>query len=172
MPHSTPDAGLRQKSHAVNPLLPTLLTIHLGMYNASKAAEEMFSETLRLEMAPLGVKVLTLVTGIIQTQITANGPEVCLPPNSIYQGAKSEIIARATGLDEPYTRTKPEVYAVAVVNDILGGKSGKVYRGLASYASWVMSRWLPRSLFVSANTYCCVKMALTNTFAGAHNDMG
>ncbi|KAL4866246.1 hypothetical protein BDV12DRAFT_173126 [Aspergillus spectabilis] len=40
-----------------------------GIYNASKAALKGWSETLRLELQPLGVKVALLVTGSVETDI-------------------------------------------------------------------------------------------------------
>ncbi|EHL03835.1 putative Uncharacterized oxidoreductase C23D3.11 [Glarea lozoyensis 74030] len=46
--------------------VPMPLTAH---YNASKAAVASYSDTLRLELAPLGIKVVTLFMGVVSTNI-------------------------------------------------------------------------------------------------------
>ncbi|KIV81457.1 hypothetical protein, variant [Exophiala sideris] len=107
-----------------------------SLYNASKAAVHQFDETLRLEMAPLGVKVVTVVTGSIQTNIHENCPEPRLPPTSRYIAAKA-------GLQKQYEgklnvkQTTPDAFAKLVVGDVLSGAVGKIFRG--SYAG--MTRW-------------------------------
>ncbi|KAL9116371.1 MAG: hypothetical protein Q9187_007106 [Circinaria calcarea] len=45
----------------------------LGVYSGSKAAVSMITETLRQELAPLGVMVVTFVTGGVKTNNLANG---------------------------------------------------------------------------------------------------
>lgn len=44
-----------------------------SIYNASKAAVSMYGEVLRLEMEPLDVRVVTLVTGSVKTKINDAG---------------------------------------------------------------------------------------------------
>jgi 1-acylglycerone phosphate reductase len=63
-----------------------------AVYNATKAAILQYSETLRLELQPLHVRVLTSITG----QVATNLPQ---PPNideeSIYQPLESALTVRA-----------------------------------------------------------------------------
>ncbi|KAI1255414.1 hypothetical protein MGN70_003480 [Eutypa lata] len=49
-------------------------------YNASKAALQHWSNTLRVELAPLGVKVMTIITGEIGTNILKRDMDRELPP--------------------------------------------------------------------------------------------
>ena len=51
----------------------------IGVYNASKAAANLLSETLRLELAPFGVQVITVITGVINTQFFRKQGAVHLP---------------------------------------------------------------------------------------------
>ncbi|KAL7908202.1 hypothetical protein GGI35DRAFT_453608 [Trichoderma velutinum] len=62
-----------------------------GAYNASKAAAANFSEVLRLELAPFGIKVINLVTGAVKSTFHANAPHISLPPTSIYNVAKEAV---------------------------------------------------------------------------------
>ena len=66
-----------------------------GQYNASKAAVNMFSETLRYELAPLHVRVITLVAGNVASHMSAgvNGPPpASLPAASRYKAVEAELM--------------------------------------------------------------------------------
>lgn len=61
----------------------------MGTYNASKAAANALTETLRLELAPFGIKVVALLTGSVRSkffdnQVDATGGRP-LPEDSIYR---------------------------------------------------------------------------------------
>ncbi|KAI1821189.1 hypothetical protein F4861DRAFT_520200 [Xylaria intraflava] len=58
--------------------------IYGSSYNASKAALHHWSNTLRIEMAPLGVTVLTIISGEIGTNILSNDRKRELPEGSYY----------------------------------------------------------------------------------------
>ncbi|MCJ1392605.1 hypothetical protein MMC18_005475 [Xylographa bjoerkii] len=100
----------------------------MGIYAGSKAAVTMITDTLRMELAPFGVKVVTVMTGAIQTKILATGIDFKLPPTSRYFSIEKEIAARARGEDGT-PRMAPEVFAAKVVNDVLGGVNGQIWRG-------------------------------------------
>ena len=119
-----------------------------GLYAASKAAVTTMSDTLRLELAPFGVKVVTVNTGAVRTNTLAAGVNFELPHTSKYKAIEREILARAKGEDGT-PRMEPSVFAKKVVDDTLGGTNGPVWRG--SYASIVrlVTSWLPMSVYVS-----------------------
>ncbi|PTB75159.1 NAD(P)-binding protein [Trichoderma longibrachiatum ATCC 18648] len=54
-------------------------------YNASKAALHHYSNTLRLEMSPFNVKVLTVISGEVGTNILKNDVHRKLPEGSYYE---------------------------------------------------------------------------------------
>ncbi|KAI1609492.1 oxidoreductase [Exophiala viscosa] len=119
--------------------------LRAGLYNASKAAVHQFDETLRLEMAPLGVKVVTVVTGSIETNIITNCPEPHLPPTSRYLAAKGALDKQYENkLD--FKQATPDAFAKQVVGDVLGGAVGKVFRGpyagTVRWASHIMPMWM------------------------------
>jgi 1-acylglycerone phosphate reductase len=63
-----------------------------SVYNATKAALLQYSETLRLEMEPLGVRVLTALPG----QIATNLPQIPhLADTSIYKPLEGALATRA-----------------------------------------------------------------------------
>jgi short-subunit dehydrogenase len=115
------------------------------MYNASKSAVHLYSSTLRLELAPFGVRVLTIVTGIVATSFKANVPTVVLPDSSLYKPVASKIegISNGSNIKNPMAS---DVYAEAVVKDVIGGKTGQVWRGgdarLAKFAKSFFPQWL------------------------------
>jgi 1-acylglycerone phosphate reductase len=89
-----------------------------SMYNATKAALHAYSNTLRVELAPLGVKVITIVTGGVKSRISSRVERV-LPAGSVY-----------AELDEQYQKRQGhsqqgamsnEAYAESVVSQVLVG---------------------------------------------------
>ncbi|KAL7787174.1 hypothetical protein V8C37DRAFT_419026 [Trichoderma ceciliae] len=60
-------------------------------YNASKAALHHYSNTLRLEMSPFNVKVLTVISGEVGTNILKNDVHRSLPEGSHYSALAAEF---------------------------------------------------------------------------------
>ncbi|KAL4873942.1 hypothetical protein BDV12DRAFT_205381 [Aspergillus spectabilis] len=86
-----------------------------GAYNASKAALSQYSRTLRLEVKPLGIEVIEIVTGFVRTNILQHGlyvPEgsLCLPIESVIKDLKYG--GNANGM-------LADAYAVAVTEKLL-----------------------------------------------------
>lgn len=50
------------------------------------------SETLRCELAPLNVRVITVVAGYVHTNIFDNASPPELPPQSLYHAAEAGIV--------------------------------------------------------------------------------
>lgn len=106
------------------------------------------TETLRLELAPFGVTVVTVNTGAVRTNILASGPDFKLPATSRYKSIEKEIASLARGEDGT-PRMEPSVYAEKVVGDIMGGASGQIWRGgHASIVRFALSK-LPVMVSVS-----------------------
>ncbi|KAI0532999.1 hypothetical protein GGR58DRAFT_488365 [Xylaria digitata] len=60
-------------------------------YNASKAALQHWSNTLRLEMSPFNVKVITVISGEVGTNILKNDVNRELPEGSYYSPLASDF---------------------------------------------------------------------------------
>ncbi|RMD41988.1 hypothetical protein DV735_g3130, partial [Chaetothyriales sp. CBS 134920] len=116
----------------------TLMPYVFGsVYNASKAALLQYSNTLRLELAPLGVAVISIVTGGVATNITAHVTRQ-LPSGSYY-----------TPIDAAYQRRQkhttnvgmpPAVYAARVVPQIVPAGGWWLWK-LLGYRD-ARSRWV------------------------------
>ncbi|KAF3063607.1 NADPH-dependent 1-acyldihydroxyacetone phosphate reductase [Daldinia childiae] len=68
-----------------------------AVYNSSKAALAMLTDSLRLELQPFGIKVVDLRTGIVKTNLIKNlqdNSNPKLPKGSIYEPAK-EVVEKA-----------------------------------------------------------------------------
>ncbi|KAE8137387.1 hypothetical protein BDV38DRAFT_292841 [Aspergillus pseudotamarii] len=114
----------------------------LAFYNASKAAVDAYSHTLRLELAPFGVKVVTVTAGTVQTNIFRPVEEVPLPPNSMYKAASKEMAAVANGKFVQGSMD-PAEFAKRVVDDVLGGATGVIWRGTMATIARIMYTILP-----------------------------
>ncbi len=58
-------------------------------YNASKAALEMYSRILRIEMKPFGVKVVYVMTALVRSNMSLQ--RVVFPENSLYRPIEAKI---------------------------------------------------------------------------------
>jgi 1-acylglycerone phosphate reductase len=100
------------------------------------------SETLRLELGPFGVKVVTAMVGSIDTRFHNNTPPSALPAHSLYRPIEQYIQNSAQGKNSP-KGTDVNVFAEQLVKDVLRGKKGQIWRGnMASMTKWVSS-WVP-----------------------------
>lgn len=111
-------------------------------YNASKAAMAMFSDTLRLELEPFGVKVVDLKTGGVLSNFLENkhaGTKQILPQGSIYEPARNTIEDVLRGEDYKQKMGPAEQWAKDVAKDLLRKKPPSyVWRGDGAG----MVRWL------------------------------
>ncbi|TLD05990.1 uncharacterized protein PgNI_08780 [Pyricularia grisea] len=118
-----------------------------GVYLASKAAVEMLSETLRLELRPLGVRVVSLVTGAVNTNITASASRTELRDGSPYKVKSVEdAIQKLTSGKDGIKRTPADEFARKVVEDILGGVSGRIWRGQMAGVTSIATKMVPSSI--------------------------
>ncbi|KFY21871.1 hypothetical protein V493_07040 [Pseudogymnoascus sp. VKM F-4281 (FW-2241)] len=118
-----------------------------GIYSSSKAAMTRISETFRLEMAPLGVHVVTVILGGVDT--TGNNPDhrkdLELPATSHYHSIAAIIKRHAKALIHD-KKTNVDEAASNIVGDVLGGRVGLVRRGYASSLSWMFNTFLSYAL--------------------------
>ncbi|RLM01934.1 hypothetical protein CFD26_108407 [Aspergillus turcosus] len=116
----------------------------IGVYSSSKAAVVQISETLRLELAPLGVGVVCLMVGTVKTSFHDNEPRVVLPAGSRYAVIRDIISQWATGQAGPKGCSVDE-FANSIAEDVLGagGSGGLVWKGPNSAAVRILSRWCP-----------------------------
>ncbi|KAK3327467.1 putative short-chain dehydrogenase/reductase [Cercophora scortea] len=120
-----------------------------GIYNSSKAAEVSISESLRLELAPLGVRVLTAMVGAVHTPIHDKAGALNLPETSYYQAAQKVIADQRAGVLKTNSQAV-DVTARSLVRDVESGRVGKVWRGgLASTVRYSV-RLLPRGILERA----------------------
>lgn len=119
------------------------------------------SESLRLELIPLGIRVVTVVTGIIETNLHHNEPEHSLPANSYYKPIEGWLKDRESGKNRPPGQPVQD-FARQFVQKCENGAKGKVYIGpltpLFVYLKW----WMPSFIWVSATTYRSSKILVAD----------
>ena len=124
----------------------------LGLYAGSKAAGVAIHETLRLELEPFDVKVITVVMGRVKTNIFRE-EDLRLPPSSMYASIEQEIGRNARGKNAgPESLTMdPQTFAGQLASDMLAGASGLVWRGPYSSLVRLIVAWAPKFLTVGVN---------------------
>ncbi|EOA91064.1 uncharacterized protein SETTUDRAFT_175095 [Exserohilum turcica Et28A] len=118
-----------------------------ALYNASKAALHAYSDTLRVELAPLGVRVITVATGGVKSNIART--ERSLPPGSYMQPLAAEYQRRLKHSQELGMDTKQ--YARSCVNKVLAGdglfrKTRWIWEGKMSWIVWFAWTYLPTAV--------------------------
>jgi 1-acylglycerone phosphate reductase len=119
---------------------------YMGFYNGTKAAVNSISDTLRMELAPFDVKVITVVTGAINTPFFASQLEGALPEGSLYKPVEAEF--------EEFTSKAPKEamnardYAKGVVVNALRDNSAVIFwrggsAGAVRIAAAVAPTWFP-----------------------------
>lgn len=91
-------------------------------------------------MAPLGVRVITLLTGGVATKFITNLDTVDLPSDSYYTNVKDIIQHKSE--DIPFAQS-PEEFAQSVLRPVERGASGKMWVGGAAWMARAMMSFLP-----------------------------
>ncbi|KPI37061.1 NADPH-dependent 1-acyldihydroxyacetone phosphate [Cyphellophora attinorum] len=136
-----------------------------SVYNASKAALHAYANTLRVELAPLGVHVQTVVTGGVASMLTTHVKRT-LPEDSYYSSLEAVYQRRQTHSAE--IGVTPDAFAREVVPQILpgggpwpwrwildarkrwvwaGSSSGVVWFGSGAWAWSGLFDWVMTSMF-------------------------
>ncbi|KAL7624582.1 NADPH-dependent 1-acyl dihydroxyacetone phosphate reductase [Parahypoxylon ruwenzoriense] len=88
-----------------------------SVYCASKAAVAAYSRTLRMELAPFGVRVMVSMTGTVKSNTASQGHRV-LPENSLYNSVR-EIFEWRLVFSQNDSTMPTEVFARKLVADSL-----------------------------------------------------
>lgn len=119
----------------------------MGIYGASKAALVMLTDTLRLEVAPFGIRVVELKTGAVESNFH-NGGKVVLSADSMYAPIKAEMEALMNGTTKEDTsrRMGASVWAEQVVGQLVkSDPPTKVWKGgAAGMTYWITTLPLQR----------------------------
>ncbi|KAK9234332.1 hypothetical protein V1525DRAFT_391555 [Lipomyces kononenkoae] len=130
----------------ISSVVTKLTSAWSGIYNSSKAAETVLSETLRLELEPLGVRVITVMLRAVETGIFDDVDDLELPEMSYYHKARDFIDRQRKGLI--YT-TKQDVTATNIVRDIVSGRTSYICLGAQSSLCWWLLKLLPEKVLIS-----------------------
>ncbi|KAH8652205.1 hypothetical protein BX600DRAFT_516269 [Xylariales sp. PMI_506] len=116
-----------------------------GVYAASKAALAALGHTMRVEFAPLGVRVVTVVSGGVDTRSGTNGKQRTqqprIPEGSLYYKVLSDDDDNDNdGKNKGYTGMDAAEYARQVVDDLLQeNPKPLIWRGAFAWVAWGLS---------------------------------
>lgn len=119
-----------------------------AIYNSSKAALAMASETWRRELQPFGVRTITLITCAVKTEFFENNHAVELPETSRYFEIRDFVRDISDGRLQANAISSRQ-YATKVVQQVEKGAVGTVWAGTnATLLKWLW--WLsPQYVSVS-----------------------
>lgn len=105
----------------------------------------MISESLRIELEPLGLRVLTVMLGQVSTNMYANSPLFQLPEGSPYEKIADTIAKQSRG-ELNLTNEPADVVARNLVRDTIGGRRGRIWRGGLARTVYLTMWLLPTRL--------------------------
>ncbi|HJV75170.1 MAG TPA: SDR family oxidoreductase [Noviherbaspirillum sp.] len=121
-----------------------MATPFAGAYCSSKAAVNILSDTLRLELAPLGIHIITVQPGGIASQFgqAARQSAEQLAPDSLYKPLQAQIHSRATASQD--NAMPAEEFARKLFARLQAANPPAVIRlGPKSRLLPFLKRWLP-----------------------------
>lgn len=120
-------------------------------YNASKAAVASYSDTLRIELEPLGIKVVTVFMGEVATNLMSSD-NISFGPGSIYIDAEEG--AKERSRNHSKHSLKPEAFARQIVEEVVVknpryGQGEYLWKGSNAVLIWFLNAVGWRKIFDS-----------------------
>ncbi|KAF5671260.1 short-chain dehydrogenase [Fusarium heterosporum] len=116
-------------------------------YNASKAAVAAYSDTLRLELDPLGIRVVTLYMGEVSTKLMSPD-NILFGPESIYVDLEGKVKERSRIHGEE--SISATAFAQQVMSKVLNSNTNYIWKGSRALLIWFLNAIGPRKVFDSA----------------------
>lgn len=113
-------------------------------YNATKAAVGSYSDTLRLELSPLGIRVVTLFMGEVSTALMSPG-NINFGTESIYFEVQDKV--RERSVSHTKNALAPADFARQVVSEVLQPKNQYIWKGSNAFIVWLLDIIGPRTVF-------------------------
>lgn len=131
----------------VGSIVGLLTTPFAGAYCSSKAAIHALSDALRMELAPLGIRVIMVQPGGVKSSFGDHAEEgMQLPADSLYKPIEEAIRARAQAGQQGATET--DIFIKRVADKLLWVKPPPIIRGGKGSFSFVMlKKLLPLKTF-------------------------
>lgn len=131
----------------VGSIVGVVATPFAAAYCSSKAAVHSLTDTLRMELAPFGIRVTCIQPGGVRSSFGRHAEEgIRLPEGSIYKPAERGILARARA--GQVGATPAEEFVVPVAARLLRDRPPRVIRGGAnSIRLPLLKRLLPGARF-------------------------
>jgi NAD(P)-dependent dehydrogenase (short-subunit alcohol dehydrogenase family) len=131
----------------VGSIVGLFTTPFAAAYCSSKAAVHSLTDALRMELAPFGIRVVSIQPGGICSSFGEHAEEaIRLPEDSLYKVAERGIRARAKAGQRG--ATPAEVFVVPVADALLGNSPPRVIRGGAnSLRLPLLRKLLPAAVF-------------------------
>ncbi|KAI9758887.1 MAG: hypothetical protein M4579_002771 [Chaenotheca gracillima] len=122
----------------------TMPYVYGSVYNATKAALHSYSDTLRVELAPFGVKVSVIYTGGVKSRIARTDRQ--LAADSLYLPVEDQYQRRVTHSQDGAMPTN--AFAQSVVGAVLKkSPSRKFWQGNMAWVAWFIHCFMPSSLW-------------------------
>lgn len=117
-------------------------------YSASKGAIQALGNCMRKELAPLGVRVVTIKTGSVRSGLFNNIDGFTIPDDSMYASLRGFVAER--GFLKGANFIEADKYAKLVVGDLLADKvKPLIWRGGLTTVAWLLSWFGWETILVS-----------------------
>ncbi len=118
-----------------------------GAYCASKAALHIFSDVLRMELGPFGIRVVTVIPGVIRSSFgnnAENGLSWIRERDSLYAGIVDQVYKRARASQDRPTAT--QTFTRRLVEELEQIPAPVIRLGYGSTGMALLRRFVPLRL--------------------------
>ncbi|KAJ6470259.1 NAD-P-binding protein [Mycena vitilis] len=113
-------------------------------YNASKAGLHSFCNTARVELAPFGVKVINILSGGVQSNVSRGGT---LPEDSLYKVMEDLYQEKRIKVSQRGAMPADKYARIVVAESLKPKPRAWVWAGKNSFLVWFMDTFLARTAF-------------------------
>ncbi|KAJ7596326.1 NAD-P-binding protein [Mycena floridula] len=113
-------------------------------YNTSKPALHSFSNAARVELAPFNVKVINIVSGAVQSNISRR--EI-LPENSLFKGMEDLYLEKRINVSQKGAMPAADYAKIVVTESMKPKPRAWVWAGHNSFLVWFIDTFFPRTAF-------------------------
>lgn len=115
-----------------------------SVYASTKGSLHSWNDAIRVELAPLGIKVINLCTGGVKTNIASQAPPRVLPEDSFYKSIEQQILKIRRETVESDAMPAAD-YAKQVVAAVTRKQPPLwLWAGTSSWKIWFITTFMPR----------------------------
>jgi 1-acylglycerone phosphate reductase len=116
-------------------------------YNGTKGALHAYGNTIRIELAPFGIKVINACTGKVKSDISSHRQITGLPDGSIYKPIEDIFMEKRVGVSQRGALAAEDYAKQVVSSSLKNNPPSWIWAGSETWLIWFVDTFLLRTVF-------------------------